>query len=144
MSPQFKSSKPKVVDVAELDKFIHAKGWLRDRIIIHRQEGPGGIHAVFVQLNNFPVMIPREVECEVPKPIVQTLREAVATMSFRDEKGELFTRDITRYNMTVLQENVNWDDVMNDPEHSQKNIAYLKSIGMWSGDVTSDSVAVGT
>jgi hypothetical protein len=112
--------------------FVHSRGWLRDRIIIHRQDGPGGIHPVFVELNNFPVLIPREVECEVAKPLVQTLREAIATNTYRDEKGELYTRDIQKYNFTVLEENVNWDEIMNNEEFFPMNKTYLLAIGKWT------------
>jgi hypothetical protein len=128
--PQFQK---KAVDVRKIDNFIHGKGWLKDRIIIHRQEGPGGLGAVFVQLNNYPVLIPREVECDVPKQIVQTLREAIATVTMRDEKNEEFTRDIQKYNFTVLQENVNWDDVMGNPETAAMNEGYLRAMGKWAG-----------
>jgi hypothetical protein len=141
MSPQFKQTKPRVPDEDEIKRFVHSKGWLRDRIIIHRQEGPGGITPAFVQLNNFPVLIPREVKCDVAKPIVQTLREAVATMSFRDEKGDLYTRDVSKYNVEVLQENVNWDEIMNDPVHAPKNEAYLKALGLWADKEASSHVS---
>jgi len=115
-------------------KFIHAKGWLRDLIVIHRQEGAGGIAPVFVQLNNFACHIPREVECLVSKPIVQTLREAIATQTYKDEKGADYSRDITKYNFEIKAANVNWDEVMNDkdhPEYAKMNEDYLKSIGKW-------------
>lgn len=112
-------------------KFVHGKGWLRDKIIIHRQEGPGGIAPVFVQVNNFAVFIPREVECDLPKPIVQALRNAVRTDTFRDEKLVEFTQDVLRYNFTILEKNVNWDTIMNDEKYAPMNEEYLKLNGEW-------------
>lgn len=122
-------------DVAIKDnapKFVHAKGWLRDKIIIHRQEGPGGIAPVFVELNNFACHIPREVECDVTKPIVQNLREAIATQTFRDEKNEEFHKDIQRYNFIVVEENINWEEIMSDERYAAMNEEYLKAIGKWN------------
>lgn len=124
--PQFSKSKP-----SSTRTFIHAKGWLRDKIIIHRQEGPGGIHPVFVSLNGFSCQIPREVECEVTKPIVQVLREAIPTLTFTDEKGEKYERDVQRYNMSVLEENVNWEDIMASPEFEPQNREFLKALGKY-------------
>ena len=134
--PKYKTQeedKPKELE-NDAPRFIHAKGWLRDKIVIHRQEGPGGIGPVFVQLNNFSCQIPRETECEVTKPIIQTLREAVATQTFRDEKNVEYHKDITKYNFEIKEANVNWDKVMNDekhPEYAKMNEDYLKSIGKW-------------
>ena len=124
---------PKKVEKRDATEFVHSMGWLRDRIIIHNQEGPGGRGAVFVQLNGFPVHIPREKEVDVAKPLVQNLREAIMTITERDEKNEIFTRDAKRFNFEVVQENVNWDEIMNgeNKDFIAMNIEYLKATGKW-------------
>jgi len=115
-------------------RFVHSKGWLRDLMVIHRQEGPGGMTPVFVQLNNFACHIPREVECEVAKPIVQTLREAIATQTFRDENNVEYSKDVKRFNFNIIKKNVNWDEIMANPDSTEfvsMNESYLKAIGEW-------------
>jgi hypothetical protein len=126
--PRFQKTKPEALP----NTFVHARGWLRDRVVIHRQEGATGVQPVFVQLNNFACLIPREVECELTKPIVQVLKEAIQTPSFKDEKGETYTRDVQRFNFTVKQENINWDEIMSDPEFAPMNEDFLRGIGQWA------------
>lgn len=84
---------------------------------------------VDVHLNGFTITIPREVECDVAKPMVQVLREAISTHNYRDEKNIEHTRDVQRYPFEVIAENVNWDEVMKNPEYAPMNMAYLEAVG---------------
>lgn len=90
------------------EKFVHPTGWIRDRIVIRTQDGPGGNHPVYVQVNGYTIGIPRETPQDVPRPFVEALRNAVVTVIERDpDTGVETYRNVPRYNMEVKAEGVN-------------------------------------
>ena len=87
--------------------FTHSEGWIRDRIKIFQQEGPGGAEPVTLSINGFRIDIPREVECDIARPFVENLRHAVETRMERNDRGEDITRDVPRFHWVVIKEGVN-------------------------------------
>jgi hypothetical protein len=96
------------------EKFAHPKNWLRDRIKIFQQEGPGGSEPVYLSVNGFSILIPREIECDVARPFVNNLRDAVVTVTEQDDKGMPKTRNVPRYNWQMIQEAVNLKELQGD------------------------------
>lgn len=89
------------------EKFAHPKNWIRDRIKIFQQEGPGGSDPVYVSVNGYSILIPRETECDVARPFVEVLRNSVQSAEEQDKDGNPVMRDIRRFNWTLLKEGVN-------------------------------------
>ena len=105
---------PKEHELGIYPEFHHPEqdyGWLRDRIIIFQQEGPGGSEPVSLQVNGLRVDVPREVECDVARPYVDLLRNTVETrFEYREnEQGKVETvaRNVPRYHWNLLAEGVN-------------------------------------
>lgn len=72
------------------------------KILIDRQEGPGGDRPVFVAVNGKSMLIPRAVPCEVGLPYVEVLANAVQTLHDMDEEGNITSRDVPLYPMRIL------------------------------------------
>jgi len=103
-------------DIGIYPQFIHPDkpfpGWLRDRIVVFKQDGPSGGKPVYVQVNGFNIGIPREIEVDIPRPFVDALRNAVEEKWERDEvTGVEGPRKIRRYNWELKQEAVNFDEL---------------------------------
>jgi hypothetical protein len=81
-------------------------GWIRDRIKIFQQEGPGGAEPISLNVNGFRIDVPREVECDVARPFVENLRHTVETR-FEKVNGEDVKRDVPRFHWVMVKENIN-------------------------------------
>jgi len=90
-------------------------GWLRDRVRIFQQEGPGGGEPVTLQVNGFRVDVPRETDCDIARPFTEVLRNSVETrMEYRElENGKLETvqRDVPRWHWIIVKEGVNKEEL---------------------------------
>jgi len=90
-------------------KFTHPDqeyGWIRDRIRVYQQEGPGGAEPISVSVNGFRIDIPREVECDVARPFVNVLRHTVETR-FEYVNGESVAREVPRFHWVMVKERIN-------------------------------------
>lgn len=131
---------PKESELGIFEQFLHPEqeyGWLRDRIKIFQQEGPGGGEPVPVQVNGFRCDIPREVECDVARPFVEVLRNSVETrMEYRElenGKRETVSRDVPRWHWAMIKEAVNRDELKSrakkyiDQENAKRMAAWEKA-----------------
>lgn len=85
-------------------------GWIRDRIVIHAQEGPGGAEPVTVSVNGFRVDIPRDIECDIARPFTENLRNTVETrFEYKEIDGKQVTvpRNVPRFHWELRKEGVN-------------------------------------
>lgn len=74
------------------------------RIIIDRQDGPGGDRPVFVGVNGSSILIPRGEPVAVGLPYVEALANATQTLFDQSmETGEVSARDVPAYPFRVLQ-----------------------------------------
>lgn len=99
------------------EKFTHTDqeyGWLRDRVIIQQQEGPGGKEPVSVSVNGFRCDIPRGIECDIARPYTEVLKNAIETHYEYEEdergKSQIKQRNVPRFNWSIIQLAVNRDD----------------------------------
>lgn len=97
--------------IGVFEKFTHSDGWIRDRVVIQQQDGPGGKEPVDVNLNGFRIRIPRNVECDIARPFVDVLRHAVETRFERGDNGEEVQREVPRYNWQIIKEGVNLQEL---------------------------------
>jgi hypothetical protein len=91
------------------EKFTHPDqeyGWIRDRVKVFQQEGPGGSEPISVSVNGFRIDIPREVECDIARPFVENMRHAVETR-FEKINGEDVKRDVPRFHWVMIKEGIN-------------------------------------
>lgn len=72
------------------------------KILIDRQEGPGGDRAVFVAVNGKSMLIPRAEPCDVGLPFVEVLAHATQTLYDMDEAGNISSREVPLYPMRIL------------------------------------------
>jgi hypothetical protein len=86
--------------------FSHPRGHIRDRIILHEtKESPK--EGQFIGLNGFPFQVQYNREVDIPRPVLEMLRTRIYTEITKDEKtGEETFRNIPRFNITVIKENV--------------------------------------
>lgn len=75
------------------------------KIVIDRQDGPGGDRPVFVSVNGFSILIPRGEPVAVGLPYVEALANATQTLFDQNmETGEVSARDVPAYPFRVLQD----------------------------------------
>jgi hypothetical protein len=72
------------------------------RVIIERQEGPGGDRPVFVAVNGVGILVPRGEPCNLAEPYIEALENAVQTVYHQDGDGNLIPRDVQIHPMRVL------------------------------------------
>lgn len=109
-----KVSQGKELSTGIFEKFSHPKHWLRDRIKVFQSEGPGGAEPVYISVNGYSILIPREIECDVARPFVNALRDAVTTVFEQNDKGEPKTRNVPRYNWQMIKEAINLKELEGD------------------------------
>lgn len=74
------------------------------RIIIERQDGPGGDRPVFVAVNGSSILIPRGEPVMVGVPYVEALTNATSTLyDQHPETGEITARDVPAFPFRILQ-----------------------------------------
>lgn len=74
------------------------------RIVIDRQDGPGGDRPVFVAVNGSSILIPRGEPVLVGIPYVEALTNATMTLFDQNpETGEITARDVPVHPFRVLQ-----------------------------------------
>jgi hypothetical protein len=106
--PQGKEISPGI-----FEKFLHPGGWLRDKVVLRSQPGPGGSDAVHVTVNGYTMGIPRDVEVDLPRPFVDALRNAVMDEIVEDPvTKEETVKHVPRFYFEVRQEGVNMRDIM--------------------------------
>lgn len=99
------------------EKFTHPDqeyGWLRDRIMVQEQEGPGGGEPIPVSVNGFRCDIPRGVECDIARPFTDALRSAIEGKSeYREINGkqEPVIRNVPRFHWSVVKAGVNFSEL---------------------------------
>jgi hypothetical protein len=108
------ASQGKEISPGVFEKFTHPKKWLRDKIKVFQQEGTGGSEPVYLSVNGYSILIPREVECDVARPFVNDLRDAVTTVTEQDKDGNPTTREVPRYNWVMIKEAVNLEELQGD------------------------------
>lgn len=69
-------------------------------LTIHSSQGDGGNDAVFVSVNEYARLIPRNTPCEVPAYVVNVLREA-REERFKAEGKETTSTEVPRYAFTM-------------------------------------------
>lgn len=85
--------------------FRHPRGHIRDRVILH--ETPNSPkEGQFVGLNGFPFQIQYNKEIDLPRPVIEMLRTRIQTTSHTESDGTETVRNIPRFNMTIVKENV--------------------------------------
>ena len=68
------------------------------KLVIHEQDGVGGLDDVPVSINGYAYNIKRNHEVVVPETVISVLKDAVMTLFERDEKtGEIRERTIKRF-----------------------------------------------
>lgn len=72
------------------------------KILIDRQEGPGGDRPVFVAVNGKSMLIERAVPSDVGLPYVEALAHATQTLYDMDEGGNITSREVPLYPMRIL------------------------------------------
>ena len=72
------------------------------KIIIARDEKPGGDRPVFVAVNGKSMLIPRAEPCDVGLPYVEALAHATQTLYDMDEEGNITSREVPLYPMQIL------------------------------------------
>ena len=74
------------------------------RMFLNEAEGAGGQRAVFVSVNNVPMLIPRGEEVDVPYRYYLALKAAISTIREQDENThELLSRDVPAYPFQVVR-----------------------------------------
>lgn len=74
------------------------------RIVIDRQDGPGGDRPVFVAVNGSSILIPRGEPVLVGMPYVEALTNATMTLFDQNpETGEITARDVPVHPFRILQ-----------------------------------------
>ena len=74
------------------------------RMFLNEAEGPGGQRAVYVSVNNVPMLIPRGEEIDVPYRYYLALKSAVTTVHEQDENTyEVLSRDVPAYPFQVIR-----------------------------------------
>ena len=74
------------------------------RMFLNEAEGAGGQRAVFVSVNNVPMLIPRGEEVDVPYRYYLALKAAVSTVHEQDENTyEVLSRDVPAYPFQVIR-----------------------------------------
>ena len=76
----------------------------RTRVVIHNQEGPGGVDDVFVSVNGKAWLIKREHEALLPREVVEALENAEQTIFERDPDGAMRERRLKRFAFSRLAE----------------------------------------
>lgn len=74
----------------------------RAKIVIARDEKPGGDRPVFVAVNGKSMLIPRAEPCDVGLPYVEALLHATQTLYDMDEEGHITSREVPLYPMQIL------------------------------------------
>jgi|TARA_Y100000310_G_scaffold51684_1_gene47604 hypothetical protein len=74
------------------------------RMFLNEAEGPGGQRAVFVSVNNVPMLIPRGEEVDVPYRYYLALKAAISTISEQDENThDIASRDVPSFPFQVVR-----------------------------------------
>ncbi len=74
------------------------------RMFINEAEGAGGQRAVFVSVNNVPMLIPRGEEVDVPYRYYLALKAAISTVHEQDENTyEILSRNVPSYPFQVIR-----------------------------------------
>lgn len=99
---------PKIENKIEISTpvYVHPSKMPKCRLIIHRQEGVIGQADVFVGVNGYAYTIRRGDEVEVPKMVLENLRNAVVTILTKDKDGNDVLSNVPRFAFTVVQEDV--------------------------------------
>ena len=85
--------------------FRHPRGHIRDRVILH--ETPNSPkEGQFIGLNGFPFQVQYNKELDLPRPVIEMLRTRVQTTSHTEADGTETVRNIPRFNLTIVKENV--------------------------------------
>jgi hypothetical protein len=75
----------------------------RVKIIIPRQEGPGGDRSVEVAVNGTLILIPRGQPCDVAYRYYEALRNATQTLYDMDDDSNILSREVPAYPFSVLE-----------------------------------------
>lgn len=74
------------------------------RMFLNEAEGAGGQRAVYVSVNNVPMLIPRGEEVDVPYRYYLALKAAVSTVHEQDENTyEILSRNVPAYPFQVIR-----------------------------------------
>ena len=71
------------------------------KLVIHKQDGPGGKDDVNVSVNGYAWNIKRDQEVIVPQRVISVLKDAVMTEIEADGKGEWIENHVRRFSMTI-------------------------------------------
>lgn len=101
-------TKARLQPPAKFDKkyFMHPDGHIRDTIIIH-DTGQTEPPQVFFSLNGFPFLAKKNVEIEVPRPVLEMLQRCRYTLYERQEVSpntfETVERIVPRFSITIVK-----------------------------------------
>ena len=81
-------------------------GHIKDRIILHEgidipREG------IFISLNGYPFLAKPGIEIDIPRPVRKMLDTRIVTITSHDENGKEYTKDVKRFNYTLVKSGVN-------------------------------------
>lgn len=78
------------------------KGAKYRTIMIPDSEKPGGSEPVFVGYNGRGFTIPRGVECSVPEPLIEILKNARQDIITQGTDGEMITKTVMAYPFQIV------------------------------------------
>lgn len=86
-----------VVETAPVGKDFSG---VMELLTIHASSEDGGDKAVFLQVNNSPYLLPRDVPCRVPTELVEGLRNLKVRNYTYDKEGAPIERVMPRYSFS--------------------------------------------